>query len=389
MVADAARLTKDCPDQISKIRALAKAVQNIRYVEVSINLGRGDGIKPRNASEVYARGYGDCKDKANLLCAMLREIGVKAYLTVARVGDEAAVYGDFPTPFQFDHAITAIEVDAATQLPTCVEVHGKHLLFFDPTSEFTQLGDLPQPLQGTKVSVLSPEMDELIELPRLAPETDFFEQRKVDLQLTTNASVTGKASILAEGQIGAQTRALFFHFGTPDDIKKHLPEMLNKRLHNSSFSEISRSEDVSTDGSRETFTFSNTHFLQPISAGLSLAHLDVFNANAIVNLPSGTRHLPIKLDPFVQADEVSLKLPLNSSADDLPAPVSLKSEYGSFTSHTELKDHVLVYSRRLEIKSQTVPAADYVKVRKFFSELAKADRAAVMLKNEPAVAQAK
>jgi len=77
------------------------------------------------------------------------------------------------------------------------------------------------------------------------------------------------------------------------------------------------------------------------------------------------------------------------SADELPAAVSLQTEYGSFTSHGELKEGMLVYSRRLEIKGKMVPASEYPKVKKFFSDLAKADRAAVMLKTNPSIAAAK
>jgi len=336
---------------------------------------------------VYARGYGDCKDKANLLRAMLREVGINAYPVIAQTEQESVVWKDFPSPIQFNHVIVAIDVDASIQLPACVQVQGKNLLFFDPTDEFTQLGDLPGYLQGSNVEILSPDLDGFVSLPHLDPAKDFFVRRVADIELTPDATVKGKASIAGEGQMGTYQRVEFFHHDTPDEIKKHLTHLMSNRLRNSQFSESARSDDAITDGCRETFTFSSSHFLQPISAGVALAHLDAFNAGAIHNLPNGERHFPVKLRPLVQVDEVNLHLPANYTSDELPAPVSLQSEYGSFKSQVELKDHLLVYSRRLEIKRQTVPASDYAKVRKFFADLAKADRAAVMLKTAAAVAQ--
>ncbi len=384
---DSVHLIKDSPDTLSKIRTLSKTVQSIRYVEVNSNLGRGDGYKPRNASEVYARGYGDCKDKTNLLRAMLREVGIKAYSALALVGDDSAVWTDFASPLQFNHVITAIEVDPSIQLPACIDWHGKHLLFFDPTDEFTQLGDLPAYVQGRNVDVLTPDSDGPISLPRISPATGFFESRKAELALGADGSIKGKVEILGKGQEGARLRAEFFHHAGPEDVKKHLSTLMSAHLRTSQFSENARSDDVITDTCRETFTLTQGHFIQPISAGLSLAHLDVFNVYAIHGLPSGQRHLPVKLSPIVQRDEVRLELPVNFTVAETPAPASLETEYGSFQSQIEIKDRHLIYQRTFEIRPQIVPAADYAKLRKFFADAARADKATLMLKTTASVAQ--
>ncbi len=47
-------------------------MQNIQYISIQTGLGRGGGYRPHASNEVFAKSYGDCKDKANLMRAMLK-----------------------------------------------------------------------------------------------------------------------------------------------------------------------------------------------------------------------------------------------------------------------------------------------------------------------------
>ena len=66
----------------------------------------------RDRSEVIQRHYGDCKDKANLLVAMLRAAGIPANLALLSTGPGRDVDPQLPGINQFDHAI--VYVPAAT-----------------------------------------------------------------------------------------------------------------------------------------------------------------------------------------------------------------------------------------------------------------------------------
>jgi hypothetical protein len=56
LAAEARRLTADCADQLARIRALSRAVQQLRYVGVNKNLAIGHGYRPQKATEVFAEG---------------------------------------------------------------------------------------------------------------------------------------------------------------------------------------------------------------------------------------------------------------------------------------------------------------------------------------------
>jgi transglutaminase-like putative cysteine protease len=70
-------VTASAPTTLAKTQAIATFVQkDIRYVAIELGIG---GWQPHTAQEIFAHRYGDCKDKATLMSAMLKEIGVDSY----------------------------------------------------------------------------------------------------------------------------------------------------------------------------------------------------------------------------------------------------------------------------------------------------------------------
>src|SRR6202142_1523201 len=64
-------LTADLKDETAKVRAVYDyVVQKTRYVALEFGI---HGYKPYRCSQIFARGFGDCKDKATLIVTMLKE----------------------------------------------------------------------------------------------------------------------------------------------------------------------------------------------------------------------------------------------------------------------------------------------------------------------------
>ncbi|HEX7679982.1 MAG TPA: DUF3857 domain-containing protein, partial [Thermoanaerobaculia bacterium] len=90
----------------------AQLVAAIRFVQddiryLGIEMGRGSH-EPRQPSVVLTQRYGDCKDKALLLAALLRELGIEAYPALVNTKLRAHLDGYLPSPFLFDHVITQV-----------------------------------------------------------------------------------------------------------------------------------------------------------------------------------------------------------------------------------------------------------------------------------------
>ena len=103
-----------------------------------------------------ARNYGDCKDKATLMRALLKAVGIDSYLVTISADDRTFVRQERASPGQFNHAIIAVKVSDAVTLPTVIaDSPLGRLLVFDPTDRITPVGSLPVEEQGSYALVIA------------------------------------------------------------------------------------------------------------------------------------------------------------------------------------------------------------------------------------------
>ena len=143
-------------------RANAWLRARVRYT--GVELGEASYV-PRTPAQTLARGFGDCKDQALLLAALLRAAGVPARLALIATGglDES-----LPAIDVFDHVI--------------VVVPGKQPLWIDPTSRSKPTGQLPVAVQGRPALVLEPSGASLATTPRsTADDNRMVETRELVL----------------------------------------------------------------------------------------------------------------------------------------------------------------------------------------------------------------
>jgi transglutaminase-like putative cysteine protease/Flp pilus assembly protein TadD len=130
-------------------RLLARMSDEVRYT--GIELGEG-GLIPRKPAETLKRRFGDCKDKAVLLTALLRASDIPAYVALLNAGDdEADVEPSLPGLGLFDHAI--------------VVVPGSPAIWIDPTDPYVRAGELPTADQGRLALIASTTAAELVKTP--------------------------------------------------------------------------------------------------------------------------------------------------------------------------------------------------------------------------------
>jgi hypothetical protein len=383
LVAKARELTAGLPEPLAKIRALSQYVQKLRYVEVNEDLGTGRGYQARKASLVLSRGYGDCKDKSNLLRAMLREIGVTSYATLALLNQEAKVLEGCPSPAQFNHVILAISVDDAVKLPTVVSTEKwGQLLFFDPTDSHTILGDLPRWIQGTHVHLQAEGSDSLITLPVLPAQDDFSLQRKVRLQLAQDGSIKAEGSVAAWGQEGAHLRHLVERSSQPKELEQLISQQLGDGFRNAAVVEDKTEDDRVSGRCALVFTCTQKSYAQSLPGDLTVVKLDVLSRRSLPSFPEKVRYRPIELPPLTINDEVTLELPVGLVAEELPAASKLESPYGKYEQTCAVEQGAVVLRRTITFNKVEVPVADYDKLKKYLSDLARADRSSVLLKRQ-------
>jgi len=139
---EAARITADLQTEREKIVAIHNyVVQNTRYIGLEFGI---HGHKPHPAYKVYGRKFGDCKDKAGLMIAMLKEIGVDACMAVIRMKSRGKIEPEPASLAVFNHAICYIP---------------KYDLWLDGTAEYSGTGELPTRTRAPVHSSLERESD--------------------------------------------------------------------------------------------------------------------------------------------------------------------------------------------------------------------------------------
>lgn len=145
----------------ARIVAALRLVQDeIAYT--AMDLGSA-AWRARPAGSTLAAGEGDCKDKATLLAALLRTLGVEARLALTSLDLGARVRRQLPSPLPFDHVLVL------------VRAAGREW-WLDPTLE-GQRGSLERlecPTTGVAL-VLEPGAEDLMELRCPGPDVSRIE----------------------------------------------------------------------------------------------------------------------------------------------------------------------------------------------------------------------
>lgn len=374
-------LTTGCSDALSKIRALSRYVQSIRYVANNQDLGKGAGYVARKASLVLSRGYGDCKDKANLLRSMLQVAGIKSYTASAQTHTYRKVHAEIPTPLQFNHAILCIEApaDAPSQATIQVTPLGK-LLIFDPTDRYTVLGGIPKELQGSRIALDNKCVETLVDVPEISPEQGFKICRKASMELTADGNVTVEAQIESHGYYGALARASwedaatlasrenFFRMGLSDSFRS--AKLLSQKVD----------DDTVSGRFCKTFSCENKRYVQRLQGNMAVVKMEIFSRDNLPSFSKTDRQLPITLYALSLDDEIVLKIPSGLTVEDLPEKATIESAYGSYSLTLRTVENTVVLNRRLTLHRAEYSVGEYAKIRQFLNDVARADRCSLILK---------
>jgi len=108
----AKKLTKDAKTDEEKIKALTSYMKTeIRYVNIELDR---HGYRPFPPSDVLKKRYGDCKDQAMLLVALLKTVDIEAWPALVVSNDNAFVPEALVTPYAFNHLIVQVMINGET-----------------------------------------------------------------------------------------------------------------------------------------------------------------------------------------------------------------------------------------------------------------------------------
>ena len=371
-------LTAGAKTELEKIRAIGTYVQNLQYISIDIGVGYGNGMIPRPSNMVLSRGYGDCKDKANLMRAMLRALKIEAYPIAIYSGDPNFVREEWASPGQFNHAIIAVKVSDETRAPTVMN-HAKlgRLLIFDATDPYTPVGDLPDYLQGSLALIMAGENGGLSRMPVTPPETNLLE-RTVEVNLSSDGSIKGIIKEIANGQestmFRAQRRLL-----SAGDYSKMIEGWLTRGATGAQLGKITQNDKQATASFDLDVEFSAPRYGQLMQDRLLVFKPAIVGRRGGVFLTETKRDQPVMLDSNSMKETVTFNLPTGFVVDEMPDAVNLEMPFGKYTTRYEVKDNKLVFTRSLVTIRTIVPVEKYNTVKDFYSKIMAAEQAPVVL----------
>jgi tetratricopeptide (TPR) repeat protein len=197
--------------------------REIRYTGVEF----GDAaIIPHLPAETLQRKYGDCKDKATLMVAMMQAAGIPAYVALLNVGWRHDVEAEVPGEGQFDHAI--------------VYVPGTTDLWIDPTDEHARLGQLPRGDQGRLALIARAESTELVTIPEASSQENRILEKR-EFYLAENGAARVVEITEPRGVFESEYRSIYADADNKDN-KKELKDYIKEQYLSEKLARMERSD---------------------------------------------------------------------------------------------------------------------------------------------------
>lgn len=175
----------------------SKVADEIRYTSLALNQG---DYQPQGCGEVWARRHGDCKDKSNLLVAMLRRAGIPAHIALVNTDHVGFLDRRVPDYRVFTHAIVAIP-----------DGRGGYT-FCDATTASGAPGVLAPSVTDRDALVVKDGKAEWAHIPpQMAGRLDYV----FDLSLSPAGEISGWLTLTADGVYGAWERERYRNQDNP------------------------------------------------------------------------------------------------------------------------------------------------------------------------------
>ncbi|MCM8824300.1 MAG: DUF3857 domain-containing protein [Candidatus Omnitrophica bacterium] len=333
-------LVKDLDNEYDKAKRIYEfCAKEIRYVAVEYG---ESGHEPHYAWEVFLNRYGDCKDQAILLVAMLRTAGLKAYPVLIPTEDTYPIDLNFPS-VNFNHAIA------------CVDINDK-LIFMDPTAETVSFSKLPFSDQDRDVLVFEDESWQIIRTPQ-SKDNEFIYEMYISIDEEENANVS--RTVTTNGVFSAIHRA-YLKYTHPsrilEDIQKRMVEI-------SSFSRLVNYKILNVDDFEKSpilnYQFFTEKFLNPAGELRIIPVIDEIHIDP--NLV-GKEKRDFSIDfatIYTKKATIKIELPPNLTIKYLPNNVNVDNRWFGFETIYTGSDKELVVNQKFEVNSRFVYPQDY------------------------------
>jgi len=355
------QLTDGLTNKQDKIKILYEYLQkNTRYVSIQLGIG---GWQTFDAYYVANKGYGDCKALSNYMCALLNEIGIKAYYTLIKAGKgQKTLLSDFPST-QFNHIIVCVPVN-------------KDSIWLECTSQTIPMGYLSSFTADRDALLIDESGGILVHTPKygihennIVKHIDAIVNEEGDLKTKIIAVYKGEQQDNLHQIINGLSKEKLM------DYVKNKIELPSYDVINFDYKEDKQKipaivEHVELSASNYATISGKRLFINPNILSTSKDQLKT----------EGNRKNNIVLnDEFTNTDTVNILFPKGYNLESIAPSIKIETKFGKYMSTIKVQENNLTYYRYREQFSGNYPVTDYGDFVKFYNDMYKADHTKVVL----------
>lgn len=341
----ALEITKGLTDEKAKVRAIYDfVVQKTRYVALEFGI---HGFKPYRCAQIFARGFGDCKDKATLIVTMLKELGIPSTFVIVRTG----MKGDFETEpaslAPFDHAIAYVpSLD----------------WYLDGTAEFTGASELPSMDRGALALQINEGKPKLVHLPE-PKASESIASKKVEATVNADGSAQIDWKVEITGSSASSWRQRYHAKATQkqrvqEDLASELPGLDVQEVVASDLDDVERKVEIHAKAKATSYARKDAD-TRTIALG---AREHMVRSYA----PLSSRRRDIRIFALAtQESETVVKLPQGARILGAPHAAEVNSPFGSFKIETETTGTSVRIKTTTALTKSRIPANEYGAFRAF------------------------
>ena len=331
----AAEITSNVTDRHQQAKMIYKWVsRNIRYVSVGLGVG---SIVPHAAELTLTNRYGDCKDKATLLAALLAAKGIESELVLINSGNS---YGLSPVPglLELNHAINWLpEFD----------------VYLDTTAEVAPYGTLPFDQYGKPAIHVVASGQATRQVPVLEKGAAAFRITTM-AQMDWNGRFAGSTSISASGPYSITLRDVGLAIESTGLERTATAYFEGRGLSGFGEYELAPANDVSPEytinGRFDVELYDNISNGKrfPIYPGYRFLGQ---TGNGLLGDMYAAQLADTKPTPCVsgkQFEELSLSPPPGMVIGDLPEGIVIENDYLKYRSYWERNGRIVKVTREFE-----------------------------------------
>ncbi len=338
-----ADLTKGVSDPMEIVKRIHEfVITHTRYVALEFGI---HGYKPYQVNQVCSRQFGDCKDKASLIVAMLREAGIEASVVITRTSDRGEV-STYPAMLSyFNHAIVYVP---------------EFKLFLDGTAEFSGINELPEMDQGALVLIVDKDGNgELTKTPILKNNHQSY-ALEMAVKPDGGAEISGRLSY--EGKLNPELRQ---YLSIDAKLNENVEKILGDLVPGLAVTSADREGLGLNDPITLKFKGVSDRLFQKANGGMKLPLTILSDQLTQTYAANAKRKYPIEVgSPSTRSIEVLVDAPDGYTIADIPDALEAEDDnFGVRISVDRIQPKQCRVNYQLTFKTPRIEPDDYESLR--------------------------